>query len=97
MLSDVAMNPLEAGLLDNHLKNFNNIQQNVTVLLTKLLAKNQGPNPDKRTRAQKAIEKTLALFEKHEFWSTQPVQNVYDLVEANDFNRPVEQKEISEI
>ena len=39
MLSDVPMNQLEAGLLDAHLKNFNNIQVNVTTLLAKLMAK----------------------------------------------------------
>ena len=39
----------------------------------------------------------MALFDKHEFWSNQPVQTVYDLVEADDFNRPVENKEVSEV
>jgi hypothetical protein len=48
-------------------------------------------------RARKQLTKVLGLFEKHDFWSTQPVQCVYDLVEANDFNRPVETKEVSEI
>jgi hypothetical protein len=54
-------------------------------------------NDPRQAKARKQLTKVFGLFDKHEFWSTQPVQNVYDLVEANDFNRPVEVKEVSDI
>ena len=86
MLSHVGMNPLEAGLLDKHLKDFDNVAENVTALMIKLTSKYTS------RKAQEQIERVLNLFEKHDFWSTQPVQNCFDLVEANNFNRPVENK-----
>ena len=52
---------------------------------------------DLTKRGKKDLEKVVALFEKHEFWSSQPVQTVYDLVECDDFNRPVETKEVKDI
>ena len=71
MLNEVPMNPLEQGLLDAHLKNFDNIQANVSALLHKLDLKAQADPRQKRARKQ--IERVNGLFDKHDFWSTQPV------------------------
>ena len=40
------------------------------------------------------------MFGPHDFWDTQPVQRCYDLVKTptgEDFNEPVETRDVSEI
>jgi hypothetical protein len=66
LLSSVPMNALEKGLMEKYLQDFDNISENVTKL-AKIMLKNYGE--DSKT-AKKELEKVIALFEKHEFWST---------------------------
>ena len=90
------LNMLEQGLLDKYLlDNFDKMPANLVSLARKVLASK--PQDQITRRAKKNLEKVIALFEKHEFWSNQPVQTVYDLVEEKDFNKPVEVKEVSDI
>lgn len=89
------LNMLESGLLDKFLNGeFEKLPDNLTKLASTILKQRE---KDLTRRAKKDLEKVLALFDKHEFWSNQPVQTVYDLVEEDDFNRPVEVKEVSEV
>lgn len=46
-------------------------------------------------RAKKMLDKTIPLFEKHEFWSTQPVMRVYEPI--GQINQPVENKKLEDI
>ena len=89
------LNLLESGLLDKYLSSdWQKMPANLAGLAKNILNKREG---ELSRRAKKDLEKAIALFDKHEFWSHQPVQTVYDLVEKEDFNKPVEQKDVSEI
>lgn len=92
------MNALELQLLEKFVKpegdeDFDKMPNYLADLAKRVLSTKK----DLSRRAKKDLEKVVALFEKHDFWSTQPVQTVYDLVEEDDFNRPVEQRDVSEI
>lgn len=46
---------------------------------------------------RKEIKRLIPLFAKHDFWSTQPVQKIYEKVDSNDMNGPIETKKVSEV
>ena len=84
------MNALESGMLDHHLKDFNTVPQNLTKL-AEILRKSK--ENEQNHYGKKDLEKIVAMFGKHAFWDTQPVQRVYDLVKTplgEMFNEPVE-------
>lgn len=65
------LNMLESGLLDKFLNGeFDKLPGNLTKLATTILKTREN---DLTRRAKKDLEKVLALFDKHEFWSNQPV------------------------
>ena len=39
-------------------------------------------------RAVRALEKIIPLFDKHDFWDTQPVMHVYKPID--EVNKPIE-------
>ena len=93
MFERINLNPLEAGLLKKYLSSdLDKMPENLASLAKKVLERENLGN-----YARKDLERCVALFDKHEFWSNQPVQTVYDLVETDDFNRPVEVKNVSDI
>jgi hypothetical protein len=65
----VDLNPLEAGLLKKYLSSdLDKMPENLAGLAKKVLDKK-----DLSNWARKDVERCVALFDKHEFWSNQPV------------------------
>jgi hypothetical protein len=60
------MNELERGLLNHHLKDFENLPKNLTDLSKKLKTNKEN---GESYRAKKALDKVIAMFGPHEFWS----------------------------
>jgi hypothetical protein len=71
LLEEVPMNELETMLLDKFLSEPADCAPKVADLLGKVKKR----LADHR-RAQKKLSKVIPLFEKHEFWSTQPVMRI---------------------
>jgi len=93
-LAEVHMNALETGLLDKFLTTPETSVQSIADLLKKVESKLELQG----NRYQlKRLRRVLALFDKHEFWDTQPVQRSYEMVAADVMNGPVEQKKIEDI
>jgi hypothetical protein len=94
LFARIDLNQLENMLLQKYVTtDHEHMPENIVNLARKVLESKK----DLPKRAKKDLDKCIALFEKHEFWSTQPVQTVYDLVEADDFNKPVETKTVAEV
>ena len=65
---DVPMNELELGLLTRFLEKPQETPQHVADCLKRVKARLMG-----NRRAVKQLDKVIPLFDKHEFWDTQPV------------------------
>jgi glycylpeptide N-tetradecanoyltransferase len=90
MLDEVPLNKLEKSLVEKYLENPQACAEQVTETLKK--AKNRLVD-DKR--ACKQLGRVIPLFDKHDFWSTQPVMRVYEPI--GEVNKPVEEKHLSEV
>ena len=88
-LSEIHMNQLEYALLDKFLEDPDSCSDKITDLLKKIAAKmeTQGDR-----YGLKRIKKVIPLFDKHDFWSTQPVMRVYDQFAGDALNGPIEKK-----
>jgi len=71
LFEKVELNMLESMLLEKYLtSDFESLPANLTKLASTILKNKEN---DMTRRAKKDLEKVLALFDKHEFWSMQPV------------------------
>ena len=45
------------------------------------------------------LEDLVPLFEPHQFWDSQPVQQPTDVIglDENDFDKPIENKQVSDV
>ena len=91
-LVEVPLNELEDTLLEKFLDEPSESAEKITDLLTKVKKKLQGTD---NKRALKQLNRVLPLFERHEFWSTQPVIRVTD--PTSQFNVPVEEKTLADV
>lgn len=92
MLEEVPLNKLEEALVKKHLENPTECAEAMTDTLKKARTRMQTAD-DKR--GVKNLNRVIPLFDKHEFWSTQPVMRVYDPI--GEINKPVESKDLSEV
>ena len=91
-LEGIDLNPLESGLLEHYLRDKETFVPNIHSLLVKLA---QRYNDD--AFCIKRLQKVIPLFVHHEFWNTQPVPNYFDFTPQASYNKPIEQKQISDI
>ena len=91
-LTDVPLNELEIGLLNKFMQN---PEENALRIADNLRKSAVRLSKDGNMRAVKIVNKVIPLFDKHEFWSTQPVPRIYDQV--TQLNTQIEEKKVSEI
>lgn len=90
-LKPVELNQLEAGLLKAYLQK-PDFKDKVHEMLLKVRARHE-----EDPYYQKRVDKVLPLFREHDFWSHQPVPKYFDAVTENQFNAPLEIKDVSEV
>ena len=91
MLSEADLNELELQLLDKYLDK----PQDCAAKVCEVLKKAQARLVDHR-RSQKVIRKVLPLFDKHDFWHTQPVTKIYEPIQEG-FNTEIETKTLKDV
>lgn len=92
MLDRVDLNPLEQGLAERFMKDPETVNQRMSDLLKKLIAK----NADDKYKI-KMINKVLPLFDKHAFWDSQPVPRFTEYLDVSMYDKPVVTQTIDEI
>lgn len=89
-MDEVPMNELENLMLDKFLSEPQDCADKVAELLNKV--KNR---LHEQKRAVRQLNKVIPLFEKHEFWSTQPVMRVNEAI--TQFNEQIDNRVLADI
>lgn len=87
------MNLLEKGLMEKYLESPEEKSVEITNCLNQVKERLQKTDTEKR--AIKCLGRVIPLFDKHEFWSTQPVMRCYEPI--GHINEPVEHKALSDV
>lgn len=90
LLKEVPLNKLEQELVKKHLENPQECATQVTDTLKRARTRLQ----DDR-RAIKHLNRVIPLFDKHEFWDTQPVMRCYNPI--GEINKPIENKTLDDV
>jgi len=93
LLVEVDLNVLEKGLMEKYLEAPEDKAVEITNCLNQ--AKDRLAKNDDNRRAIKCLGRVIPLFDKHEFWSTQPVMRCYEPI--GKINEPVEHKTLSDV
>ena len=93
-LQEVPLNKLELALLQRHLENPAETAEQVADTLQRARLRLM-QDQDTNRRAIKCLDRVLPLFEKHEFWSTQPVMHCYEPI--HKANEPIEHKTLDDV
>lgn len=89
-LENVEINELQKGLLNKFLENPIENSEKIVDLLRKIQDKNNGYH-------SRRVGKIIPLFDKHDFWFTQPVPKYFQPVELKQYDKAIEVSTVADV